>query len=142
MKRIFTSLIAIGFVVIPATALAVPEVKQDLALEGATRIGRWCDTYSYTDPTLDYIIELWKLKDGKYKRLQIFKKEKDGEQPINVHSANRLNGSYRIHDDFGEYVRVASDGSLRMYDGDGFIRKARPVGLSTKAGECRVLASH
>lgn len=141
MKAIITSMIALSWLLIPTVSSAAPSEAQERASEGATQIGRWCDTGIPSMPKFDTVIELWKLKDGTYQRRVLVKNVGKAKIGVVVHSANKVDGMYRIHDDFGEYVRVGNDGFLRMYDSQGFIRKAMPVGINAKPAQCRGGAS-
>lgn len=125
-----TILLTIPFFASLASADEVIERRGEL-------IGRWCDMSIASMPEYDYIIEIWKLEAGKYSYHQLFK-SKDPDQPsINSYAANKINQTWRVQNDLGEYVRVGDGGFLRLYDGQGFIRKAKPVGKTTKPGKCR-----
>ncbi|MBL1430683.1 MAG: hypothetical protein COA60_004090 [Robiginitomaculum sp.] len=137
MNRIKIGLIAFSLMIPPVLAAASPVGQQNASLQDATRIGRWCDSAIKSMPDLDYIIELWRLQDGTYQRRQLFTKEKSDDVDVNINSANKINKTWFIQDDYGEYVRVGADGSLHLYDRLGFIRKAMPVGTSTKPENCR-----
>ncbi len=120
---------------------AISFSASDLALADTVefsgeRIGRWCDTAIPNSPEYDYIIEIWKSKDGSYSYHQLLK-SKTSKPSINSYPANKINQTWHVQNDHGEYVRVGDDGFLRLYDGLGFIRKAIPVGPDTKPGECR-----
>lgn len=132
MKCLLTGLILSGVFLTPSISTASESIERTGEL-----IGRWCDAAMPSMPEHDYIIEIWKSADGNYSYHQLFKSKNPAKPSANSYRAKKINQTWQVQNDHGEYVRVGDDGFLRQYDGEGFIRKAMPVGPNTKPGECR-----
>lgn len=132
MKYVLAGLILSGCGLGCTQAFASSDIERS-----GERIGRWCDTPIPAMPEQDYIIEIWKSANGGYSYHQIFKTKASAIPSMNSYAAKKINGSWQIQSGFGENARIDDDGGLRIYDGQGFIRKAFPVGPSAKPGECR-----
>jgi len=132
LKYLLKGLILTGVFLTPSIIAASETIERS-----GERIGRWCDTAIPGMPELDYIIEIWKSAEGQYSYHQLVKTKTSVNPAINSYSAKKINRTWQIQNDHGEYARVGDDGFLRLYDGLGFIRKAMPVGPNTKPGECR-----
>ncbi|MEP6342231.1 MAG: hypothetical protein ABJ275_02870 [Maricaulaceae bacterium] len=134
MKHVLVGLILFGYSFQYNQAFASSDIERS-----GERIGRWCDTAIPAMPEQDYIIEIWKSANGGYSYHQIFKTKTSDIPSMNSYVAKKIKGSWQIQSGFGEYARIGDDGGLKIYDGQGFIRKAIPVGPWAKPGECRTI---
>lgn len=130
-------LLRIGLILLVSSISSLNAVATETIERSGERIGRWCDTTIPGMPELDYIIEIWKSENGQYSYHQLIKTKKSATPAINSYYAKKVNRTWQIQNDHGEYVRIGDDGFLRLYDGQGFIRRAVPIGPNTKPGQCR-----
>lgn len=88
-----------------------------------TTIGQWCDT---AWPDGGNQITITRNDAGAHRVTNQF-----AQGGVVAHRLRVSNGAYyAIGEDFGQYYRINGDGTLRLFDNDGFIRSARP-------GRCR-----
>jgi len=86
-------------------------------------IGQWCDT-AWPDGGAQ--ITITRNDAGAHRVTNQF-----AEGGVVAHRLRVSNGTYyAIGESFGQHYRIANDGTLRLFDNEGFIRSAR-------AGRCR-----